>query len=263
MEQIYTYNFVTLEQLLAEGAIFVLQAFNHWQRHRQHSPFKTMLIHTLYRDGYVYFTAAISARLMAVLVVRIHSTISLSLQRVTRMMCNWLVPSGLLVRPHSGLSPIKWTFHCKSFPPSCKSHRLTPWFPYRTVSVRHYREKLSTKFSFVPFLPPLFLSISSYSALVSRFFLRLRAAAEEPNETVAHHSGGLSTDQPTGYSIPHVGKWVNSQTEHDFERGSESLTMPLEDLRKLRTSRRFAKWSYDPIVYRPFTFYTIPPSLPF
>jgi hypothetical protein len=60
-----TYN----RQLLAETAILVLQIANHIQRRKQFVALKTPILSTLFRDGYLYFFAIMSIRLMAILIV--------------------------------------------------------------------------------------------------------------------------------------------------------------------------------------------------
>jgi hypothetical protein len=155
--------------------------------------------------------------------------------------------SGRLVLRPFGSSQTRWTFHWQ-----CK------------ISVLSHQSSTIHQYFF-------------YRALVSRFFLRLRAAAEEPNETVGgQRTGPLITDPSTGFNTRHSIKWAHSQLDGEVdidldlrsdyipsrqgrhgdpegltlgvghERGTNSQgAMPLDELRRLRTSKRFVKWAMD------------------
>ncbi|KIM31623.1 hypothetical protein M408DRAFT_20857 [Serendipita vermifera MAFF 305830] len=58
--------FVYIPPLLAEGGILVMQILNHIQRRKADTSFKSPLLSTLYRDGYLYFGCIMSLRLVAV-----------------------------------------------------------------------------------------------------------------------------------------------------------------------------------------------------
>jgi hypothetical protein len=57
------------QQLLAETGIFLLQVFNHVQRQRTDTNFRSTLLSTLYRDGYLYFAAVMGIRLFGTFLV--------------------------------------------------------------------------------------------------------------------------------------------------------------------------------------------------
>jgi hypothetical protein len=56
-------------QILAEAGILGLQVFHHIQRSRADDGFQTPLITTLYRDGYLYFAAVMSLRVLSLFTV--------------------------------------------------------------------------------------------------------------------------------------------------------------------------------------------------
>lgn len=56
-------------QLLAEGGILLLQVVNHIQRRKADSTFRSTLLNTLFRDGYLYFGLVMTLRLVAVFLV--------------------------------------------------------------------------------------------------------------------------------------------------------------------------------------------------
>ncbi|PVF95291.1 hypothetical protein CPB86DRAFT_776284 [Serendipita vermifera] len=59
---------VYIPPLLAEGGILILQIVDHIKRRKQAAMIKTPILTTLFRDGYLYFTAVISIRLLCVFV---------------------------------------------------------------------------------------------------------------------------------------------------------------------------------------------------
>jgi hypothetical protein len=62
-------SFISSPQILAESAILGLQVFHHIQRSRADDAFQTPLITTLYRDGYLYFAAVMSLRVLSIFIV--------------------------------------------------------------------------------------------------------------------------------------------------------------------------------------------------
>ncbi|PVF95288.1 hypothetical protein CPB86DRAFT_595795 [Serendipita vermifera] len=59
---------VYVPPLLAEGSMFLLQIVDHVRRRKQTTLIKTPLLSTLFRDGYIYFSAILSLRIICVFV---------------------------------------------------------------------------------------------------------------------------------------------------------------------------------------------------